>query len=352
MALRSQRAEILVGLFVVLGLAILGWLILQFSQHGGRPSDGYPLTVEVRDAAGIREGVPVRLGGVDIGHVASDPDLGEDFTSVDIELTIYPDRKIPRQSLVKIGTSGLMGDSFIRVEPPVEPSEAYFAAGDHIRATPSGTLNDLAGSAEETLERVGDAVEEMEQSIRRVDEVFAKLQESVLDQENVDNLRVLLTELRASSEHIHAAAKKIDPVIEETSSAMNGLHDAAATANHTFATMNDGAEKLTATLESIDPVLGEFDETLDHLRVTLGQASGMIDQIESGDGLAGALLNDTELKNDLRSFIDKLDRHGVLFYPRGKGLFNQSSEKKETAGTKGEAPSQKKRPFAWLKRRP
>ena len=62
------RTEAYVGLFVLLGLGLLGWLIFHFGDFRGSRSGGYPLIVEVRDATGIRKGVPVRLGGVEIGR--------------------------------------------------------------------------------------------------------------------------------------------------------------------------------------------------------------------------------------------------------------------------------------------
>ncbi len=352
MLLRSQRAEILTGLFVIIGLAVLGWLIFQFGEFGERKGDSYPLFVNVKDASGVREGVPVRFGGVEIGVVSADPELSEDLSGAEIAIAIDEGRRIPVGSVVKIGTSGLMGDSFIRIEPPETASGEFLKEGGRIKAEPTATLNDLASSAGETFDKIGRAVEEMRTSLENVDAVFAKLDQTVIDPENTENLRVLLAELRQSSELIHSAAKKFEPVLDDTGNAMRDVSEAANSADSTFNTLTDGVERFTGTLDAIDPVAAELDSTLDQLRNTLVQANSLFSEIEHGDGLASVLIKDAGLKNDVQSFVDKIEDNGILFYPRDGGLFrNQNTDGPPSASAKPTQPEKKKNPFPWMKRR-
>lgn len=352
MLLRSQRAEIFTGLFVIVGLLVLGWLVFQFGDFGERNGPSYPLVVKVRDASGVREGVPVRFGGVEIGHVAADPELSEDFSGADIALAIDEGRRIPAGASVKVGTSGLMGDSFIRIDPPETATNEFLSEGDRIKAEPTASLNDLATSAGETFDKIGEAVEEMKSSLKNVDAVFAKLDQTVIDPENTDNLRVLLAELRQSSELIHAAAKKFEPVLDDTTTAMRDVSDAATSADETFTTLTDGVDDFTVTLEKIDPIAAELDSTLDDLRNTLAKANSLFTEIEHGDGLASVLIKDAGLKNDVQSFVDKIEDNGILFYPRDGGLFKSREEdERPTASAKPAEPEKKKNPFPWMKRR-
>ncbi len=95
MAKRKQRTELLVGLFVFFGLLVMGFLILQFGNITERIRDHYSLTIAVEDATGIRPGVPVRLGGADVGFVGETPKLKPDFSGLLIDLRIFKDMKIP-----------------------------------------------------------------------------------------------------------------------------------------------------------------------------------------------------------------------------------------------------------------
>ncbi|MEM6916050.1 MAG: hypothetical protein AAF491_05735, partial [Verrucomicrobiota bacterium] len=77
-----------------------------------------------------------------------------------------------------------------------------------------------------------------------------------------------------------------------------------------------------------------FDETLADLRDTLESINGLMDRMEGGEGLADALLNDEELRRDLSNFVDKLERNGILFYPRERRFFGFGNGKMKESGTK------------------
>lgn len=355
MGFRSKHAEIYTGLFVITGLTVLGWLVFQLGQFGKRQGGSYPLVITVGDATGIREGVPVRVGGVDIGRVASDPELSDDFSAIEVVLSIDEERKIPAGSAIIVATSGLMGDTFIRIVPPANPSGVLLLPDDRIEAQTTASINELTALAGETFIQIAAAAEAMQSSLVRADAVFEKIDESVLVAENTDNLRSMLSELRQSSELLHEAAGKIDPILEETGAAALEVKTVAGSANETFEALTISAERFTGSLDLVDPVVRELDTTAALLRDTLAEANGMIYKIENGNGLASALLNDSELKNDLQSFVNKLEGNGVLFYPREKGLFKRSPPAEKPAAAvkriEPEPKAEKKGPFSWLKKK-
>ncbi len=125
MSSTSPRTEISVGLFLLVGAALVGGVVMKFSGASITGRGGYPIIVEVKDATGIREGVPVRLGGIDIGRVSGMPGLNEDQVLLSIPLEIFPEHRIPEGSTAKVGTSGLMGDSFVRILPPDRPTGSF-----------------------------------------------------------------------------------------------------------------------------------------------------------------------------------------------------------------------------------
>ena len=93
---------------------------------------------------------------------------------------------------------------------------------------------------------------------------------------------------------------------------------AAENVNTAFEEVQEGVDGFTETLDSVGPVLTGLDETMDDFRDTLDSANRLLDKLDHGNGLAAALMNDPELRNDLTSFADKLNRNGVLLYPKEK----------------------------------
>lgn len=316
MAQSSHRAELSVGLFLLLGAALVGGLIVQFSDPGFGAKGGYPIAVEVKDATGIRAGVPVRLGGVEIGRVASDPVLNEAFTLLTIPLTIHPDKRIPEGSTVKIDTSGLMGDRFVRILPPEKTNGKFLPEGHRLVAVSAGSLNDLAGEAGETLDDVAAASAEIRAAADRVEALAARLDGEVLTGENLANFRGLLASLRATSENLESASGKVGPFLDEGRGAIRDLGEVAAQARASFVGIDASTAKLADTLGTADASFATFDLTLKDLRSTLAETGSLLQRLQKGPGLAPALLNDPELKRDFENTLDKLERFGFLFYPR------------------------------------
>ncbi|MDH4410026.1 MAG: MlaD family protein [Verrucomicrobiales bacterium] len=325
MSLSSHRTEIQVGLFVLLGAALVAGLVLRFSRPQIGSAGGYAITVEVKDATGIREGVPVRLGGVDVGRVAADPVLNEDFVLLSVPLEIFPGNRIPVGSTVKVGTSGLMGDSYVRIVPPERRTGEFLPEGHRLVADPPNSLTDLAGEAGEALVGVTDASVEMRSAADQVERLALRIEKELLSDENLENLRVLLSEMRATSETLHTASARLPQLLDESSAAINGVTEASAAAKTSLTGLDESVSKFGNTLKSVDPVFQEFDGILDELRKTIATTDRLLNEIEKGEGLSAALLKDPGMKRDFAEVLDKLNRYGFLFYPREGGAQREGS---------------------------
>jgi phospholipid/cholesterol/gamma-HCH transport system substrate-binding protein len=110
----SATRDLIVGLFVLVGLSALAYLSLQVGglEFGG--PDRVVLRATFDDIGGLSARAPVRIAGVKVGQVARielDDDLrAEVFLDVDSGVEISID------SSAAIRTAGLLGDQFIAVE--------------------------------------------------------------------------------------------------------------------------------------------------------------------------------------------------------------------------------------------
>jgi phospholipid/cholesterol/gamma-HCH transport system substrate-binding protein len=141
----SKRGiEILVGLFVLLGLAGALFLSLKaanLTTFG--ESKGYMLSAKFDNIGGLKPRAPVRSAGVTIGRVkriALDPKTYQGVVTMEID----NDVRFPKDSSAQILTSGLLGDQYIGLEAGAEDKE--LVAGDVIRQTQSAVvLENLIG---------------------------------------------------------------------------------------------------------------------------------------------------------------------------------------------------------------
>jgi len=140
----KKSIEILVGLFVLLGMLGLVFLSLKAANLGNfSGSDTYTLQADFDNIGGLKARAPVRSAGVTVGRVTS---IALDAKSYQGVVTMEVDRKLqfPRDTSAKILTAGLLGDQYVGLEPGAD--EKMLAAGDTIKQTQSAVvLENLIG---------------------------------------------------------------------------------------------------------------------------------------------------------------------------------------------------------------
>ena len=140
----KRNIEILVGLFVVLGLAALVFVALKAANLASFSSgDTYGLTARFDNIGGLKARAPVRSAGVVVGRITSislDPKTFQGVVTLDVDRRF----QFPKDSSAKILTAGLLGDQYIGIEPGGD--DKNLAAGDTIAQTQSAVvLENLIG---------------------------------------------------------------------------------------------------------------------------------------------------------------------------------------------------------------
>jgi phospholipid/cholesterol/gamma-HCH transport system substrate-binding protein len=263
---RHERGlEFKVGIFVFLGLAAIGALVVQFGRLGEGFKAYYPLTVRFNDASGLLKGSDVLLAGARIGKVAGGPRLVREGNGVLVPLKIYDYIKIPDTSKFTVGSSGLLGDRFVNVTmPPGTPSKFL---------PPNSVINGARETGIEDLTREGGAlVGDLRGVVQKIDTTVSRLNDEVLSKTTTDNLKSSVAHLNDATSSFSESAKKLGPVVDKADSAMDSTKKAA-----------------------------------DDLQKVLSSAT-------QGKGLLATLLTNQDLANDLRALVSNLRAHGILFY--------------------------------------
>jgi len=111
---RNPTRDLIVGLFVLLGLAALGYLSLQVGGIEWNVGEKIQLIATFDDVGGLSSRAPIRVAGVKIGQV-SGIDLDEDLRAT-VSIEVDADIGLSIDSSAAIRTAGLLGDQFIAVE--------------------------------------------------------------------------------------------------------------------------------------------------------------------------------------------------------------------------------------------
>jgi phospholipid/cholesterol/gamma-HCH transport system substrate-binding protein len=273
----KRRDEVLVGILLTIGviIAVFGtiWLV-----RGGF-SRGYPLYARFKWGAGVKQGQPVRLAGVQIG-VVSDVELDPKGTIL-IEMSIENDYHVPRNSQAAVVPVGIFGDQEIALIPE-SPSPIFFAEGDSVPpAPPKAGIPELTARADTISQRL--------------DDVARTVQVEMVQGGGI-------ADLRKSLAAVNELARSLGTIANEQSRQLT----LTLTQFRNTASALDSTQ-LDSTLRNLQVTSRNLAAFTDSLRGTATQLNSLLAKADSGDGSLGKLLNDPGLYHDLRRLTTRLD---------------------------------------------
>lgn len=125
----NNMVETLIGAIVV--VIAIGFLVFAYSSTSVHGS-GYALQARFSSADGINPGTDVRLHGIKIGTVSA-VDLDPKTYIAIVRMSVRNDIPIPDDSAIKVTSSGLLGNSYLSIQPGGSPKN--LAAGGEITNT-------------------------------------------------------------------------------------------------------------------------------------------------------------------------------------------------------------------------
>lgn len=324
MPAREKRRETTAGFFVLIGLLLLGVLIVEFGRFGDRFSNHYPLYVEFADTAGIIKGSEVRLRGAKVGRVATKPELitGELAGSiVRMEIRIRDDIKIPRDSAIKIGTSGIMGDTFIQIVPPDKETGLYYDSGDTIIGEGAGGFDSIRSDAETiareasrrlqdaevTLEKLDTALEELAVVGKNLNITIAKVNDHILSDSNLENVTNAVANFEAASREVEAASKELKPTVVEAQKTLASIRQTADAADSLISSAQE-------EMKHIEPALRGIPKAVKSITQAADKADETMSALQNTNSLAGTVAYDQETGTNAKDFMRNLKRYGILRY--------------------------------------
>ncbi|GAC1390499.1 MAG: outer membrane lipid asymmetry maintenance protein MlaD [Variovorax sp.] len=136
--MQRSPVDVWVGLFVLIGGAALLFLALQSANLLSLNFQStYPVVARFDNIGGLKPQTAVKSAGVVVGRVESVTFDDKTFQAR-VTLALQKRYRFPKDSSLKILTSGLLGEQYIGIEPGAE--EKNLQAGDTITATQSAVV--------------------------------------------------------------------------------------------------------------------------------------------------------------------------------------------------------------------
>ena len=289
--MNKSRLELKVGLFVLVCLALLAVLVLQFSKGTSLFRNTITLKLHAVNVGGLKERAGVLLAGVQVGAVKK-IQLAPDSKSVTIFLQIYTDHPIYEDARFVIEQAGFLGDQYVSVIPTKNEGKVH-VDGDEVSCQEPFDLQEVARGAAGFIKRMDDTAAKLDASV-------TDLRAQVLNAQTLSSFGMALTNMRIFPEQAIGAVQEINSLLTT-----NGAQVGVAVSNLVvFTTQLDqlgaSAQSMLAT-NSVN--IADATKNIDDMTLTL---KSIADDVRAGRGLAGAVLQNQELATNVQNIAANL----------------------------------------------
>ena len=306
--MEKPRLEIKVGLFVAIGIVLLGVLVVQFSKGTSAFRGTYALKLHAVNVGGIKPRASVLLAGVQVGSV-KDIQLASDGKSVTMVLDIYKDNPIYHDARFVIESAGFLGDQYVSVIP-TENTLPVFADGADVACQEPFDLQEVARGAAGFIKR-------MDETAKKLDASVTDLRSQVLNAQTLSSFGIAMTNMKAFTEQALGAIADINAIV-----ATNGTQVGVAVSN--LVRFSGNLTQLSLSAQAILATnavnIGDATKNIDDVTITLKSLAA---DLQAGKGLAGAVLQNQELATNVQAIaanlsvttsnLNRLGLWGILF---------------------------------------
>lgn len=284
--MRRLTNEFLVGLLalVAIGLVIVG--VVMTNDHPEGAAGTYHVTAIFPSAEGVYSTTPIRIAGVPVGAV-SRVDL--DGSQARVELEIQGNVQLPTDSMVALGSEGILGDKFIRVSPG--RGTVLLKDGDTIG------LDDASPDLEALQKKAGLIADDIKVITGNVKDLTGDAGIQAQLRATLENVQLLSESLKNT-----ATGNR-----DELDAIAKNLRDVSEALKAVVGTKGTGVD---AELAKIAIATESLDRTAQHVE-------SIVQKIDSGEGTLGGLINDgstIKTVNDTLTEVQSAvtDVHGLL----------------------------------------
>ena len=271
--MQQMSMEVTVGAFMFMILLALGFFTIILSSENIFAKKHYREIV-FDDVMGLREGDTVTVRGLNVGKIGK---LWLTPGGVHLRISTEADLDIHEGYRVEIMTSSVLGGKYLQVH-------------EGNKAAPA---------------KSPDAILRGDSPIDLIDEAtatFGSIKQAMVDGGILDNLKVMLDELKKMSLSVNAGKGTLGKLITNE-----------AAYNH-FVSLASNLEEVSLRLKDGNGTLGRLladDVIYEDLRAVAANARVISDRLRNGEGsLARLLSDDDELYNDLKQAVKALKTMG------------------------------------------
>lgn len=282
-----------VGLFVLVGIALLVVAVFYVTSVENPLASKYRLKTYFPEVAGLAIGAPVSLDGIDVGNVEDiqvNPAIGGPAADkarniiVTLHISSKYQKNIRADSIASPETQGLLGDRFVHITRGFTGKELQ--DGDELTGKPNPGIDELVAEGTELESHMDGLIDNVQGMVTDVRAGKGTLGQAVTNSSMYD--------------HADAALNKFNAMLSSIQSGQGTIgqfYATDATSKKVNAFLDHGTN-IEEAIEQQKGSLGKFiyDPSV-HTQITqfLNKSNGLMDDVKNGKGTISKLLYDDSL---------------------------------------------------------
>lgn len=322
---RSHKRNIILGLFVVLGIALFVYGIFQVGTREEMFKKTITVTTTFSNTNGLKAGSNVRYNGVKVGNVKAVTLINDTTVQVDIKVEENKRPYILKNVIASIASDGLMGDKFVNLTANTSGAgnTTMIENGDMIESKNPLNTDEVLQTLNATNENIKVISENLKELTSSLSSENGTIQALYKDPQMATNLKSSFSNLNLITNKVLTVSNNLQQItyqIQNGKGTIGEILNDTTLGNNLASTLS----KLKATADDLNKVSGQLSVTMEH--------------VNSGDGAVSMVLTDTAFSSsfrqsilNIRSASDKLDqnmealKHNFLL----RGYFRKQDKKKK-----------------------
>ena len=309
-------SQVRVGIFVLLAIVVLIFLVLNASGDINPFSRKLHLKARFVDANGLREGSEVRLAGVRVGKVERivllEPSPVPGAPRVEAQMTVDStidgrpaNERIRSDSQALQGSPSLLGNEMLINITPGSAVGQPVQDGALLPSSSSNTVNDFATSGTDLAQRLSKLSDEINGIVKDVKDGKGTVGRLFSDEALYNNLNATIRETEDVMQAIRSGNGSAGRFINDPALYNN--------ANEISVSLKAIADDLRAgrgtagKLLTDDEFYNRINRTADRLDKSVDEINLMVAEINAGRGTLGKLIRDEQIYNDARAAIARFN---------------------------------------------
>ncbi len=335
-------SQLRVGIFVLIGLVVFGFLILNATGDFNPFEKKLTLKARFASADGLREGAEVQLAGVNIGKVTAIKMLPFDSpedAKIEAYFSVSPvldgkpitERVRTDSTAQLVATSVLANDKMINITPGTPEGEAV-SPNDFLNSSVAISINQLTQTGNDLLQQINKLAIPTNEILNKANQGDGTLGKIINDDSLYKNLDSTLSEAKLSMLKIQTVLDRVksgdgtagkllnDPqlynnlnkTVAQLEQISTDLRNGKGTAGK-FLSDDALYNDTKATINDVRTALNDLRPAIKNLNQISVDFQSITKDLNAGNGTAGKLLKDDKLYEDTRITIARLNSTAEKF---------------------------------------